>query len=76
MDDFAATVEMVKQVCEENRVTRLFYNYQYEVNERARDAQVERTLRNVVCEGVDDGVILPRRGDDGQSRDVQSLYAV
>ena len=32
VDDFAASVEIVKQVCAENRVTRLFYNYQYEVN--------------------------------------------
>ncbi len=29
------------------------------MNERARDVQVERTLRNVVCEGFDDSVILP-----------------
>lgn len=36
-----------------------FYNYQYEVNERARDVEVERALRNVVCEGFDDSVILP-----------------
>ncbi|HAO0478615.1 TPA: deoxyribodipyrimidine photo-lyase [Escherichia coli] len=59
VDDFAASVEIVKQVCAENRVTHLFYNYQYEVNERARDVQAERALRNVVCEGFDDGVILP-----------------
>lgn len=42
VDDFAASVEMVKQVCEENRVTHLFYNYQYEVNERARDAWLRK----------------------------------
>ncbi|MFG3825654.1 deoxyribodipyrimidine photo-lyase, partial [Escherichia coli] len=36
VDDFAASVETVKQVCAENRITHLFYNYQYEVNERAR----------------------------------------
>ena len=59
VDDFAASVETVKQVCAENRITHLFYNYQYEVNERARDVQAERTLRNVVCEGFDDSVILP-----------------
>lgn len=29
------------------------------MNERARDVQAERTLRNVVCEGFDDSVILP-----------------
>ncbi|MCP6514154.1 deoxyribodipyrimidine photo-lyase, partial [Klebsiella pneumoniae] len=59
VDDFAASVEIVKQVCAENCVTHLYYNYQYEVNERARDVQAERALRNVVCEGFDDGVILP-----------------
>ncbi len=76
MDDFVASVELVKQVCAENSVTHLFYNYQYEVNERARDVDVERALRNVVCEGFDDSVILPPGGgDDWQSRDVQSLYA-
>ena len=59
VDDFVASVEIVKQVCAENSVTHLFYNYQYEVNERARDVEVERALRNVVCEGFDDSVILP-----------------
>ena len=58
VDDFVASVEIVKQVCAENSVTHLFYNYQYEVNERARDVEVERALRNVVCEGFDDSVIL------------------
>ncbi|XNM48598.1 deoxyribodipyrimidine photo-lyase [Escherichia coli] len=29
------------------------------MNERARDVEVERALRNVVCEGFDDSVILP-----------------
>ncbi|MFP1591018.1 deoxyribodipyrimidine photo-lyase [Escherichia coli] len=47
-------------MCAENSVTHLFYAaYQYEVNERARDVEVERALRNVVCEGFDDSVILP-----------------
>lgn len=29
------------------------------MNERARDVDVERALRNVLCEGFDDSVILP-----------------
>ncbi|MFP1463447.1 deoxyribodipyrimidine photo-lyase [Escherichia coli] len=63
-------------MCAENSVTHLFYNYQYEVNERARDVDVERALRNVVCEGFDDSVILPPGAVmSWQSRDVQSLYA-
>lgn len=59
VDDFAASIKTVKAVCEKQNVSHLFYNYQYEVNERARDLAVERTLENVVCEGFDDSVILP-----------------
>lgn len=56
--DFRACVDTVKAVCEKHDVSHLFYNYQYEVNERERDAAVERALNNVVCEGFDDSVIL------------------
>ncbi|WP_336218913.1 deoxyribodipyrimidine photo-lyase [Citrobacter amalonaticus] len=56
--DFRASVDTVKAVCEKHNVSHLFYNYQYEVNERERDAAVELALNNVVCEGFDDSVIL------------------
>ena len=57
--DFAASVETVKNVCAQHSVSRLFYNYQYEINERQRDVAVEKVLPHVVCEGFDDSVILP-----------------
>lgn len=57
--DFAASVETIKTVCRRYEVSHLFYNYQYEVNERERDAAVEKALPEVVCEGFDDSVILP-----------------
>ena len=57
--DFAASVEIVKTVCQQHEVTQLFYNYQYEFNERQRDAAVERVLTDTVCQGFDDSVILP-----------------
>ncbi|XPE43830.1 hypothetical protein ACNKHV_03620 [Shigella flexneri] len=44
--------KIVNQVCAENSVTHLFYNYQDEVNERARDVEVERALRNVACGAI------------------------
>ncbi|MBJ3814502.1 deoxyribodipyrimidine photo-lyase [Shimwellia pseudoproteus] len=45
--------------CRQHRVDRLFYNYQYEVNERDRDAQLEHLLAGqVVCQGFDDSVLL------------------
>ncbi|WP_437889227.1 deoxyribodipyrimidine photo-lyase [Phytobacter sp. V91] len=57
--DFAASVNVVRAVCEEEKVSHLFYNYQYEVNERLRDAAVEKALPGVAFQGFDDSVILP-----------------
>lgn len=59
VDDFAASVEALKIFCDEHEVSSLFYNYQYEVNERQRDAAVEKALDGVRCQGFDDSVILP-----------------
>ncbi|EBV9865065.1 deoxyribodipyrimidine photo-lyase, partial [Salmonella enterica subsp. arizonae serovar 18:z4,z23:-] len=57
--DFNASIETVKNVCRQHDVSHLFYNYEYEVNERQRDAAVEKALQSVICEGFDDSVILP-----------------
>ena len=56
--DFAASVDAVSSVCHEEKVSHLFYNYQYEVNERVRDAAVEKALPEVAFQGFDDSVIL------------------
>lgn len=58
VDDFAASVGVVKAVCEAHNVSHLFYNYQYELNERRRDAVVEKALPDVACQGFDDSVLL------------------
>ena len=60
-DDFSASVALLQKFCQEHQVDRLFYNYQYEVNERQRDAAVERTLLDdgVVVQGFDDSLLLP-----------------
>lgn len=58
--DFAASIECLKAFCSSRNVDALFYNYQYELNERERDAAVEKTLgRDVICQGFDDSVLLP-----------------
>lgn len=60
VDDFAACPGVIKKFCAEHGVDALFYNYQYELNERRRDAEVEKALGDdVVCQGFDDSVILP-----------------
>lgn len=58
--NFVAAVDEVKQFCQQQNVNALFYNYQYEVNERERDARLERELEGlVICQGFDDSVLLP-----------------
>ncbi|QOV65332.1 deoxyribodipyrimidine photo-lyase [Kosakonia pseudosacchari] len=56
--DFTDSVQTVVDVCEREQVSHLFYNYQYEFNERQRDAAVEKALPNVACQGFDDSVML------------------
>lgn len=59
VDGFDDSVECLKTFCEAQKVDALFYNYQYELNERQRDAAVEKMLgREVVCQGFDDSVLL------------------
>lgn len=74
VDDFAAQVEKVKQVCEQHDVTDLFYNYQYEYNEQQRDRQLENALETVVCQGFDDSVMLPPGSVMTGSREMYKVF--
>ena len=60
-DDFTASIEVLKSFCQQHQVGHMFYNYQYEVNERNRDAAAERELSDigVVSQGFDDSLLLP-----------------
>ena len=58
VSDFTSQVNKVRQICEQHDVSHLFYNYQYEFNERQRDRQLEQALEPVVCQGFDDSVML------------------
>lgn len=60
VDDFAASIDSLSDFADKNGVDALFYNYQYPVNERARDATVEKRLddEGVVCQGFDANLLL------------------
>ncbi|CAK9884456.1 MAG: Deoxyribodipyrimidine photo-lyase [Candidatus Erwinia impunctatus] len=60
-DDFDASVDMLSRYCQQEHVDHLYYNYQYEVNERQRDAQAEKILeqQGVTVQGFDDSVLSP-----------------
>lgn len=58
--DFAESVNWLAAFCQQQQVSHLFYNRQYEINERQRDQRVERLLaERVVCYGFDDSLLLP-----------------
>ncbi|RLM24004.1 deoxyribodipyrimidine photo-lyase [Brenneria alni] len=58
--DFSDAANWLMQFCQQQAVTHLFYNHQYEVNERQRDRLVEAQLAGrVQCRGFDDSLLLP-----------------
>jgi len=60
-NDFAASIDFLSEFCHQQHVDALYYNYQYEINERERDAQAEKRLdaQGVICQGFDDSLLLP-----------------
>ncbi|AXF75253.1 deoxyribodipyrimidine photo-lyase [Erwinia tracheiphila] len=58
--DFDASVSELASFCQAHNIERMFYNYQYEVNERQRDARVERALSelDIISQGFDDSLLL------------------
>lgn len=58
--DFPAAVNWLVSFCRQQQVSALFYNRQYEINERRRDEQLEQALTGMTtCHGFDDGLLLP-----------------
>ena len=59
-DDFADSVDWLKDFCKAEKVDALFYNKQYEFNERQRDAALENAVsESVICHAFDDSLLLP-----------------
>ncbi len=60
-DVFQTLPQQLLHYCQQQGVSQLFYNYQYEYNELQRDRQVEHTLQQagILCQGFHDSVLLP-----------------
>jgi len=59
-DDFAAANDWLVDYCQQQQVDQLFYNRQYEINERQRDQALESRLAGqVICQSFDDSLLLP-----------------
>ncbi|ACT57643.1 deoxyribodipyrimidine photo-lyase [Candidatus Liberibacter asiaticus] len=58
--NFDDSIEWLDSYCLQQRVTKLFYNRQYEINEVRRDKLLEKRLQHrVICKSFDDSVLLP-----------------
>lgn len=59
-DDFTDTIEYIKTLCKTESIDKVFYNNQYEFNERQRDALLEeQLLPHTLCEGFDSNLFFP-----------------
>lgn len=57
---YADSVDEAVKLCREKRADKLFYNRQYQWNERRRDERLESILDGEVnCVGFDDSLLLP-----------------
>lgn len=74
-DDFAAVVPWLQAFCQQHQIDDLFYNYQYEVNERDRDRAVEQALQgHTRCQGFDDSLLLAPGSVQTGSREMFKVY--
>ena len=75
-DTFGDAVDYLVSFCQQQQVDQLFYNYQYEVNERQRDADAEKRLdqAGVICQGFDDSLLLPPGSVQSGDRSMYKVF--
>ncbi len=74
-DNFADSVDWIIHYCIRQEVAVLFYNRQYELNERRRDEQVEQRLSGCVrCQHFDDSLLLPPGSVNTSSGKTYKVY--
>ncbi|WP_442799018.1 deoxyribodipyrimidine photo-lyase [Pantoea vagans] len=73
---FGDSIDALAEFCEKHQVDQLFYNYQYEVNERQRDAEAEKRLDDagVICQGFDDSLLLPPGSVQSGDRSMYKVF--
>lgn len=59
--DFLNSIEYLIHFCKKYKINNLFYNYQYEINERSRDSFVKEKLSktNILVNGFHDSLLVP-----------------
>ncbi|QFQ32129.1 deoxyribodipyrimidine photo-lyase [Buchnera aphidicola] len=58
--DFLNSIEYLSYFCQVNKINHVFYNYQYEINERNRDSLMKHELakQGILLEGFHDSILI------------------
>ncbi|QCI17120.1 deoxyribodipyrimidine photo-lyase [Buchnera aphidicola (Aphis helianthi)] len=58
--DFSNSIEYLLYFCQKNKINHLFYNYQYEINEKNRDNLITRKLhtQGISVKGFHDNLLI------------------
>ncbi|WP_145570347.1 deoxyribodipyrimidine photo-lyase [Yersinia bercovieri] len=75
-DDFQDSIVWLDNFCQQQQVDALFYNQQYELNERRRDeaftAQLNR--QSITCHSFHDSVLLPPGSVQTGNREMYKIF--
>ena len=78
-EDFFTSIEFLRIFCKKHKVNAIFYNYQYEINERKRDYLVKKILKkeNIETYAFHDEILFSPdkiHKKNGQAYDVFSFF--
>ena len=59
-EDYHSLEHEFSQLCKKHKIDKVFYNYQYEVNERQRDQRIEAMCQqqSIICQGFNDSTLF------------------
>ncbi|QIQ41887.1 MAG: deoxyribodipyrimidine photo-lyase [Buchnera aphidicola (Microlophium carnosum)] len=74
--DFLNSVEFLMFFCEQHKINNLFYNYQYEINERNRDCLVKKKLsqKGFCVKGFHDSILFTNKKIRNQNNETYKVF--
>ncbi|UNH30892.1 deoxyribodipyrimidine photo-lyase [Moellerella wisconsensis] len=72
--DFKASTDWLVQFCQQQNISTLFFNRQYELNEQLRDQWLQQHCHQLVIEAFDDFLLLPPGAVRNQKGEMYQVY--
>lgn len=75
--NFLNSIEYLIFFCQKHKIKNLFYNYQYEINERNRDYLVKQQLsqRGILVKGFHDSLLVPVKCIKNQKKETYRVFS-